>query len=333
MPLQEGGHAKGFLLLIDEPIIGFQFVPISRAAFAIGGRRVLGFSGDNAHEALLSILMTQVDVAELRFHPVVIFQAFFQTPRGDLLAARSHAHLPPPVPLQFVNVDRLGGLARRRRRAPSSSRAGSDPQPVGSLIAGSGMLRGIHEAFQEPRLETVAGRKVSPHPLPAQAQHSAGQILTAHLRANEETRHVDHPFLKALAGGPVPAHPHVALAQTQSAGTETHRSQPAVLRADQIAQLPAHQATVPQGVLGPHQLVPGAKQFLFGRRDFHQPQALYPLHLGRDRLGGRDRRAQPAGLLGGARRRRRRELPETSCLQGTQRHQNSRFARLPAPVL
>src|SRR5271157_210619 len=71
--------------------------------------------------------MTQIHVAELRFHPVGVFQAFCQIPRGDLLAARGNAHLPPPVPLQFVNVDRLGGLARRRRRAPSSSRGGFRP--------------------------------------------------------------------------------------------------------------------------------------------------------------------------------------------------------------
>jgi hypothetical protein len=53
------------------------------------------------------------------------------------------------------------------------------------------MLFRVDEALQQPRLETVSSGKVTPHPFHAQAQHSTGKILAAHLRADEKTGHVD----------------------------------------------------------------------------------------------------------------------------------------------
>src|SRR5208283_3497636 len=57
-----------------------------------------------------------------------------------------------------------------------------------------------------------------------------------------------------------------------------------------------------------------------------------PARLGRGPPGGRDRRAQPSGSLGGAGLRYLRELPEPACLQGAQRHMDSRRARLPPTI-
>ena len=196
-------------------------------------------------------------------------------------------------------------------------------------ITGPPMLLRVDEALQQPRLEPVSGRKVSPYPLQAQAQHSAGEILAAHLRTDEEASHIDHPFLKALARRRVPSYPLIPDTQTQSAGTKTNGSQPPVVRSDQITQLPAHQSAILQRVLGQHQLVPCSKKFILFRADLDQPEALDLFHLRWHPLGCRDRSVHSSWLLLSSNRTLSLgKSPEAPRLQYPQCYMYSRQSRL-----
>jgi hypothetical protein len=53
------------------------------------------------------------------------------------------------------------------------------------------MLLGIDKTLQQPRFETVSGGKVTRYPFQAQAQHSTGKVLAAHMRPDEKARHID----------------------------------------------------------------------------------------------------------------------------------------------
>src|SRR5439155_20422545 len=161
----------------------------------------------------------------------------------DFFAAGREAHATAPVPGQLIDVHRLGRLRRPTRvRVPSQSCRCADGQPVGRLIRSPPMLFRIDEALQQPRFETVSSGKVTPYPIQAHAQHLTGKILAVHLRSDEKTSHIDKPLLKALARRRIPSDPLIPYAQTQSTGTKSTGSQPPVVRADQITQLPAYQS-------------------------------------------------------------------------------------------
>src|SRR3972149_3605265 len=73
-------------ITVDEPIVGFQFMSISRKALCIRSRGLLSLGGGDTHQSLLAILMTQVYVAEPRFDPVAVVKRLFQVHRLDFFA-------------------------------------------------------------------------------------------------------------------------------------------------------------------------------------------------------------------------------------------------------
>src|SRR6266540_4300231 len=97
-----------YCFTVDEPIIGLQLVPISREAFRIWSRWLLSLGGDDAHQALLAILVTQVHVAELRFDPVAVVKSLFHIHRLDSFAYGREAHATAPVTSQLIDIHRLG---------------------------------------------------------------------------------------------------------------------------------------------------------------------------------------------------------------------------------
>jgi hypothetical protein len=65
-----------------------------------------------------------------------------------------------------------------------------------------------------------------------------------------------------------PPDPPIPILQVKGGAAQANRPEPTVLRADQVAQLPAHQPTLVQGMFPQHQFVPELALFLAG--DLHQ---------------------------------------------------------------
>jgi len=112
-----------------------------------------------------------------------------------------------------------------------------------------------------------------------------------HDGTNQKAAHAHHgvqlrpPLLR------IPADPVIPIGQLQGRGGEPHAAQPAVLGADQIAQLPSHQRAGSLGMLADHQLVP-YPQLLVGAHP-QQLQSPDGAHLLRHGLGRRHRCGQP----------------------------------------
>src|SRR6266545_2270696 len=235
---------------VDETIIGFQLMPVSREAFRVWSRGLLSLGGNDAQQTLVPVLMSQVHLPKLRVDPVAVVKSLFHIHGLDFFAKRRDTHATAPVTSQLIDIHRLWRLRR-----PIPARVASEPcrcadgQPVHRSITRYQMLFRINEALQQPRFETVSGGKVARYPFRAQAENLAGKILAVHLGPDKKTGHVDHPILKPPASGRIPFNPFVPCPQIQSAGTKTNCSQPPVVRTDQITQLPPNQAAILQRVL------------------------------------------------------------------------------------
>ena len=89
-----------------------------------------------------------------------------------------------------------------------------------------------------------------------QAQHAGGQVAAVHARADQEPAEAHHPVQVRAPLGHVPADPAVPGGELQRRRPKPQPAQPAVLRADQVPELPPHQGARPARVLPAHQLVP-----------------------------------------------------------------------------
>src|SRR5881409_2210482 len=59
VPAQDTFRIDLFPFTADEPIVGFQFVPISREALRVRSRRMLRLGSGDAYQPLLEVLMTK----------------------------------------------------------------------------------------------------------------------------------------------------------------------------------------------------------------------------------------------------------------------------------
>ena len=245
------------------------------------------------HQPRRGALVAELRRAELRLDPPGVVQRLLQSKRGDPLALRPDAHVPAPMPVQHADVDVLARNRRPPGTVASAPGALADAQPVGGPVAGPLVLRGVHEALQQPRLETVPPLEIRPDALRHHAQHPAGKVLAPHTGADEKPPHAQHPVLELPAHRPVPSDPLVAGGQPQGAGAEPHRSQPAVVRTDQVAQLPPHHPGVFQRMLGLHQLVPCPDKPVVLRPHLHKLQPADLSRPGRHPVRRLHRPAQP----------------------------------------
>ena len=73
---------------------------------------------------------------------------------------------------------------------------------------------------------------------------------------NQETTQVDDTMQLLSACWCIPADPLVSILELQGGGAEPQSTEPAMVRANQVANLCANQGTRPSGMLLDHQLVP-----------------------------------------------------------------------------
>src|SRR6266567_188221 len=102
-----------------------------------------------------------------------------------------------------------------------------------------------------------------------------GQIGATHLRTNQKSVHVEHPLQMFAPLGGVPSNPIIPPLQIQSGASKAYPSKPAVVRAEQIAQLPADQSAVFQRMLVQHQFIPNPQMFFINHLE--QTQSAYLL--------------------------------------------------------
>ena len=116
--------------------------------------------------------------------------------------------------------------------------------PVGCFVAATLVGRRFHKTFQQPRTQAITALKVRGHLCAAESQNPGCQIGATHTGTNQETVHIDHPLQMFATLAMVPSYPILAPLRMQSGTSKTQSAKPAVVGADQIAQLPAHQSTV-----------------------------------------------------------------------------------------
>ena len=107
----------------------------------------------------------------------------------------------------------------------------------------------------------------------------AGQMAAAHRGADEEAAQAHHPVQMGAALRIAPPYPRIARVKAQRRGRESDRAQPAMGRADEVADLAADEGGGALRMLGGEQGVPDPPLRLV--LDHHQPQAFNIAHLGR----------------------------------------------------
>ncbi len=175
----------------------------------------------------------------------------------------------PPVPVKAVAGAENGAPARRRiggraddpeRAAPAGRqraqphRLGRDPLPRPRPPPASGALADIgpsrraqaaaavafpHEGLHKQGQDTVASEKVGPEPPQAQRKRLRGQVPAADAPPDQEPRHADDPVKPRRTARRVPADPVVPGGQPRRRTGENETPEQAVVRTQQIAQLPA----------------------------------------------------------------------------------------------
>ncbi len=120
----------------------------------------------------------------------------------------------------------------------------------------------------------------------------------------------------------------IARRQYQCRRRETQRAEPAMRRADQVAQLTAHQWSGPAPVFARHELVPeGALRIVFDQHEFELDELR---NLSQDRLRRRHRMPQPSCSARPRGRARRRQRNPAVALERAQRLQTARLLGAPA---
>ena len=198
-----------------------------------------------------------------------------------------------PDRVEFVQIHRLGCLAGGMGTVLASAPAGlADPHPVRRAKARPRVLALVDERLQQPGPVTVQVLKVLAHPPHHPAQHMRGQVAAGDAGPNQKPAQPHHAMQPRAAARIVPADPGVASPQPPRRGREPHRPQPAVRRADQIAQLMADERARTTRVLVRHQGIPN--QALFVAVDPNQRQLTQLTHLARDLPGRRHAVRKPA---------------------------------------
>ena len=176
--------------------------------------------------------------------------------------------------------------------APSAPGGVADVHEVRCLEAHSDVL-GRDEGLHHPRAVVIAGLEVRLHAAQHPPQDVARQMTTLHRGADEKAAQTHHPMQVCGALRVAPPHPRIARAKTQRRGRESERAQPAMVRADEIAELAADESRGALWMLLSEQRVPYPALRLV--LDHHQPQAFDIAHLGRHLDRGRHRRIETAG--------------------------------------
>ena len=195
--------------------------------------------------------LRQAGVAKLRRAEFVLRPGRAVKPvPGRQRAPRLEAGL--PVRLQRKDQDAL----RRLRDAGTDAAAGglADAAPSGRKEAAAPMLR-RDEGLGQDRTDAVGRREVPAHAPRRHAQDPRRKAAHGNRRTDQEARQADHPVEMPLAACVVPAEPGVPRRQDTRRGREQDAAEPAVRRADQVAQLAADVKPGAAGMLGCHQLV------------------------------------------------------------------------------
>lgn len=124
------------------------------------------------------------------------------------------------------------------------------------LVATSNIRGRLDKALQQPRAQPVAALEIPGHALVGQPPHLRSQIGAVDLGPDQKPVPTQNPLQILLALRPVPPDPLVARRQVERGAVVAQVSQPAMVRGDEIAQSPPHQAAVAQGMLAQHEFVP-----------------------------------------------------------------------------
>ena len=201
--------------------------------------------------------------------------------------------LPPPVPGQFIQEDRLHRLpAPLRTVLATTARGLANTQEVGRPQAGPIVAR-IGKALHEPGTEPVARSEILRQPPQQPPQHMARQMRTAHRRADQEAAQTHHPVEMIPALLLAPRDPAVARRNPQRSGGKACRAQPAMRRTHQVADLAAGKGRHPVWMLPRHQC--GPQGSLRHRRDQPDVKGVNPSRMRRNLHRLRNLRRKHAG--------------------------------------
>jgi len=245
--------------------------------------------------------------AKLLFGPAVAVEAVVRLDGGP--GERIDVELRVNIGDQRIKINVLAGFAGVMRAVAPTALGLADLDPVGRFVTDAFIGGRIDEALHQPGTQAVAALEIRGDAACAKAEHVRGEIRAAQAGPDEKTGHVDEPGQMGRALGVAPAQMRVAPLQIQRCAAEADAAEPAVLGADQVAELTADQPGVVQGVLPNHQFVPDEQMFarvhLQQFQSFELGEFLGHAAGGGDTLGqARGRTATDARARAGGRRQR-----------------------------
>ena len=229
-------------------------------------------------QSLVHAPVPQVRACKLAARPIVAVQAF-----GDI--ARHHGghcgrpdkacHSRAHRRVELIDIDRLDRFRVQLEAVlPAATSGLADLQPVRCPVAGTDEVLRVDKALHQPGAITILGLVISTHAPQDHPQHVRSQVLAAHRVADEKPTHADDAIQMLATRLDGPADPLIAIGQLQRRRPEAQAAQPAMLGADQIAHLRAHQGSGALRVLAQHQLVPHPHQVDVVDDDQRQPANL-----------------------------------------------------------
>ncbi len=157
-----------------------------------------------------------------------------------------HPQASPPVAHQRIHPDPLRRHLCPCVGAPPAPGRHVDMDPVRRPQADPAMRR-TDKGLDQQRGNAIAGRIVVGQAAETQAEHRRGQGSAGQTGTDEKPCQSDHPVEMGLPAGRIPADPPVARLQDQGRGCNHATAEPAVIRADQIPQLPPDMKPGPSG--------------------------------------------------------------------------------------
>ena len=213
--------------------------------------------------------------------------------------------LPAPRALQLAHQDRLHGL-----RAPVLAVLPTAPfGPAHAKEVRRAQARPliplVGETLNQVWPVTVALLKVTRQPAQDAAKDMAGQVQAMHAGPDQEPAQAHDPIQVRSSPLVVPADPALARRNPQRGGGKSRRTEPAVRRADEVADLAARKSRHPVRMLARNQRVP--QRPVRSVRDHDDLKVAYPRRMRRHLFRCGDIRLELARPVPDRRRARRRK--------------------------
>ena len=230
----------------------------------------------------------------------------------------AHADACAEIRFQHIDIHLLRTVLGTPLAVLAPAPTGAPQQrPVRRPVARARVLGRVDEALDQPRMIAVATLEMCRQHPQRLAEHPRGQVVTLHHRTDQKPAQAHHPMQVGAALRLVPPYPALARGEFERRAGKTHRPQPAMRRAHQVAKLVPGERRRSERMLTTHQLRPHPAQGLVG--DFHQLDGAHLRHLRGHRERSGHGGVEPARTGVARCEARCRQLQRTGALEFAQR--------------